>query len=121
MEETNIPLVTSITPSNAYFDDMNAIHDVKSFVKKFHYESKKLWYLAGPAIFTYVPLPILNRCCYSNLCWSCWNHLTYCCFYPNPCYCWIFRGNTVGNGKRIGMIMSKYKRWYMTLCIGTSV
>ncbi|KAH0706456.1 hypothetical protein KY285_010959 [Solanum tuberosum] len=42
MEETNIPLVTSITPSNAYFDDMNAIHDVKSFVKKFHYESKKL-------------------------------------------------------------------------------
>ncbi|KAG5570639.1 hypothetical protein H5410_060405 [Solanum commersonii] len=44
MEENNVPFLTSITPSKACFDanedDMNAIHDVKSFVKEFHYESK---------------------------------------------------------------------------------
>ncbi|XP_006353110.1 protein DETOXIFICATION 29-like [Solanum tuberosum] len=56
MEENKVPFLTSITPSKASFDadedDIKAINGVKSFVKEFHYESKKLWYLAGPAIFT---------------------------------------------------------------------
>ncbi|KAF3672675.1 putative protein TRANSPARENT TESTA 12-like isoform X2 [Capsicum annuum] len=64
MEENNVPLLTSTkwpeitksTPSKASFDeeedDIQSINGIKSFLKEFHYESKKLWYLAGPAIFT---------------------------------------------------------------------
>lgn len=65
MEENKVPLLTSTksaagitksTPSKASFDadddDIQPINGFKNFVKEFHYESKKLWYLAGPAIFT---------------------------------------------------------------------
>ncbi|XP_055801940.1 protein DETOXIFICATION 29-like isoform X2 [Solanum dulcamara] len=61
MEENNVPLLTStkwpeITTSKVSFDadedDLDAINGVKNLIKEFHYESKKLWYLAGPAIFT---------------------------------------------------------------------
>lgn len=51
-----VPFLTSIKPSTASFnaneDYMNDIHDVKSLVKEFLYESKKLWYLASSTIFT---------------------------------------------------------------------
>lgn len=56
MEENRVPLITSLTPSKASFDadedDIESINGLRGFVKEFHYESKKLWYLAGPAIFT---------------------------------------------------------------------
>ncbi|GKF17542.1 hypothetical protein Tco_0062460 [Tanacetum coccineum] len=50
-----IPLLVS---KNAHFtgdiEDIPPINGVKDFLVQFGVESKKLWYLAGPAIFTSV-------------------------------------------------------------------
>ncbi|CAI9259426.1 unnamed protein product [Lactuca saligna] len=51
------PLLTSKNPThNAHFtgdvEDIPPINDVKDFILQFGIESKKLWYLAAPAIFT---------------------------------------------------------------------
>lgn len=51
------PLLTSKNPThNAHFtgdvEDIPPINDVKEFFLQFGIESKKLWYLAAPAIFT---------------------------------------------------------------------
>lgn len=37
-----------------YDDDMDTINGVGDFFREFRVESKKLWHIAGPAIFTYL-------------------------------------------------------------------
>ncbi|XP_062110398.1 protein DETOXIFICATION 30-like [Humulus lupulus] len=49
------PRSTSFTSSfTADADDIEPINDARSFFKEFSIETKKLWYIAGPAIFTSV-------------------------------------------------------------------
>nr|AHI48503.1 multidrug and toxic extrusion transporter [Vaccinium corymbosum] len=48
------PSTSSFSSFTADADDITAIAGVGDFFKKFGVESRKLWYLAGPAIFTSV-------------------------------------------------------------------
>lgn len=67
MENTNQPLLSSTTDGEtiasrrnssysssflANETDIGPIHGIRDFYREFMVESKKLWYLAGPAIFT---------------------------------------------------------------------
>ncbi|CAN1795118.1 Protein DETOXIFICATION 29 [Linum perenne] len=48
-----VPLLTTTSPSSSSSsDDIPPIHSIKDFSREFFIESKKLWCLAGPAVFT---------------------------------------------------------------------
>ncbi|XP_061987594.1 protein DETOXIFICATION 29-like isoform X1 [Populus nigra] len=49
LRSTNSSIASSFTPDP---DDIPLINSVRDFSREFFRESKKLWYLAGPAIFT---------------------------------------------------------------------
>ncbi|KAJ6911505.1 protein DETOXIFICATION 29-like isoform X1 [Populus alba x Populus x berolinensis] len=49
LRSTNSPIPSSFTPDP---DDIPLFNSVRDFSREFFRESKKLWYLAGPAIFT---------------------------------------------------------------------
>ncbi|PON64221.1 Multi antimicrobial extrusion protein [Parasponia andersonii] len=55
-EDQNNRLESLLTPSNLSFtpdaDDIQPIESVRDFYTEFCAESKRLWFLAGPAIFT---------------------------------------------------------------------
>ncbi|XP_009796678.1 protein DETOXIFICATION 29-like [Nicotiana sylvestris] len=54
-EETNVPLLLlkhEIPKWPSDENDILPINGIRNFFREFSYESKKLWYLAGPAIFT---------------------------------------------------------------------
>nr|GEZ35565.1 multi antimicrobial extrusion protein [Tanacetum cinerariifolium] len=56
--DIDAPLLTSNKNNNTHFQsgiqDIPPINGAKEFFTQFGIESKKLWYLAGPAIFTSV-------------------------------------------------------------------
>ncbi|CAN1152244.1 Protein DETOXIFICATION 29, partial [Linum perenne] len=48
-----VPLLTTTSPSSSSSsEDIPPIHSIKDFSREFFIESKKLWCLAGPAVFT---------------------------------------------------------------------
>ncbi|KAL3582730.1 hypothetical protein D5086_017062 [Populus alba] len=49
LRSTNSPIASSFTPDP---NDIPLFNSVRDFSREFFRESKKLWYLAGPAIFT---------------------------------------------------------------------